>query len=275
MRRLLLFAAFALVIGIAPQLRAQTPGPLLPGIEAESSVEVVSVTEAVPVAAAAPLVEAVPPPNTPPDATPVAGDGARYFVMVFGAESKPKRARYTHTWATMVKATPDPKQPDAYQLEVNTISWMPRTLVIRPPALRPECGVNLSLEATLSDCFCKNECVCMWGPFEYDPCIAPFVYQRVLNQIHRLNCGEVLYKCIDPDRGPRSRYISDCIHAVTDLDPYEPRPFYNEFQNFGMDASRRVVRIMAGRHRFDPTVTHGWVAEALEVDPRVHRASIE
>jgi hypothetical protein len=249
MRRLSSLVAIALLAAFAPTLLAQTPAPKAP------------IVEAVPPAAAA-------------DPEPTAADGARYFVMVFGSESSPKRARYTHTWATMVKATPDPRQADAFRLEVQTISWMPRNLIIRPLALRPECGVNLSLEATVRDCFCKGECICMWGPYEYDPRIAPGVYQRVLHQIARLNCGAVLYKCIDPDTGPRSRYISDCIHAVSDLDPYEPRPFYNEFQNYGMDASRRLVRILAGRHRFDPTVTHAWIADAVGVDPRVRRATI-
>ena len=249
MRRLSSLVLIALIAAIAPKLHAQS-------------------------APKAPVVEAVPPPAAAADPEPTAGDGARYFVMVFGSESSPKRARYTHTWATMVKATPDPRQADAFELEIQTISWMPRNLVIRPLALRPECGVNLSLEATIRDCFCKGERICMWGPYEYDPCIAPGVYQRVLQQIARLNCGAVLYKCIDPDTGPRSRYISDCIHAVTDLDPYEPRPFYNEFQNFGMDASRRLVTILAGRHRFDPRVSHAWIADAVGVDPRVHRATI-
>jgi hypothetical protein len=259
MRRLSSLIAFASLLTIATTLRAQTAGVQLP-------------VAALPAPVAPPVV--VPRVAAPPDAEPTASDGARYFVIVFGSESVPKRARYTHTWATMVKATPDPAAPDTYSLEVQTISWVPRSLVIRPLALRPECGVNLSLEATLRDCFCKGECVCMWGPYEYDPCIAPAVYQRVLNQIRRLNCGAVLYKCIDPDTGPRSRYISDCIHAVTDLDPFEPRPFYNEFQNYGMDASRRVVMIMAGRHRFDPTATQPWIADALQIDPRVHRSTI-
>jgi|GEM_PF-2880351 len=250
MRRLLTLWALASIFATAPELRAQTA----------------------PKAPKAPIVEAVPPPAA--DTEPTAADGARYFVMVFGSESRPKGARYTHTWATMVRATPVPSQADAFQLKVQTISWMPRNLVIRPLALRAECGINVSLDATLRDCFCKGECVCMWGPFEFDPQVAPAVYQRVTNQIARLNCGEVLYKCIDPDTGPRSTYVSDCIHAVTDLDRHLPRPFYNEFQNYGMDASRRVVQILASRDRFDPTATHGWIADALALDPRVHRATI-
>jgi hypothetical protein len=212
--------------------------------------------------------------QTPVPAAEPASTGDRYFVIVFGAESVPKRARYTHTWATIVKATPDAAAPHGHQLEVLTISWMPRTLVIRPLALRAECGVNLSLNATLRDCFCKGECVAMWGPYEFDPQLAPGVYERVQKQIARLNNGCVLYKCIDPDRGRRSTYISNCIHAVTDLDQHLPRPAYNEFQNYGMDASRYLVQILASRNRFDVNATHSWVAEALNIGPCVQRRSL-
>ncbi|MBA4016540.1 MAG: hypothetical protein C0483_05075 [Pirellula sp.] len=201
-----------------------------------------------------------------------AAAGERYFVTIFGSESSPKRARYTHTWATVTRATTDDANPAAPPvLESLTISWMPRNLTIRPLALRPECGVNLSLEATIRDCRCKGECIAMWGPFDYDPCIGPTLFEKVRRQVARLESGCVLYKCIDPDTGPRSTYISDCIHAVTDLDPYLPRPSYNELTNYGMDASRHLVSIMASRNRFDPQDRHEWVAQALGIDAGVQR----
>jgi hypothetical protein len=198
----------------------------------------------------------------------------RYYVMIFGSESVPKRARYTHTWATVVRSTTDDAQPDAPpQLESLTISWMPRTLNIRPLTLRPECGVNLSLHATIRDSRCKGECIVMWGPYDYDPEIGPKLWDRVAHQVWRLNSGRVLYKCIDPDTGPGSTYISNCIHAVTDLDPYLPRPNYNELANNGLDASRHLVKIMAGRHRFDRNDRHEWVAQAMGIDAGVRRAT--
>lgn len=209
------------------------------------------------------------------EAASPAHSGTRYFVMVFGSESVPKRPRFTHTWATIVKAVPAAGNPSSYQIESQTISWMPRTLRIRPLALRAECGVNLSLAATLHDCFCKGECVAMWGPYEFDSKLAPEVYDRTAAQIARLNSGCVLYKCIDPDQGARSTYISNCIHAVTDLDRQLPRPSYNEFQNYGMDASRYLVRVLESRNRFDVNVTHPWVAEAMGVDQRVQRQTLK
>jgi hypothetical protein len=29
----------------------------------------------------------------------------RYYVLVFGSESRPRRPKYTHSWATLVKVT--------------------------------------------------------------------------------------------------------------------------------------------------------------------------
>lgn len=198
----------------------------------------------------------------------------RYFVIIFGSESVPKRARYTHTWGTVVRAIPEPGDKEAYTLESQTISWMPASLVIRPLALRPECGVNLSLHATLRDSACKGECIAMWGPYELTPERGPIIWDRVAAQINRLNSGCVLYKCVDPDTGPKSTYMSNCIHAVSDLDRNLPRPAYNELLNNGMDASANLVHVMASRHRFDPNVTHDWVAQSLGVGSCVQRRTI-
>lgn len=195
-----------------------------------------------------------------------------YYVMIFGSESSPKRARYTHTWATVVRSTTDDANPAAPPvLESLTISWMPRNLTIRPLALRPECGVNLSLQATIRDCRCKGECIAMWGPYDYDLAIGPTLFEKVRRQVGRLESGCVLYKCIDPDTGSGASYISNCIHAVTDLDPHLPRPSYNELTNYGMDASRHLMNIMASRNRFDPQDRHEWVAQALGIDAGVQR----
>src|SRR5262245_32683775 len=48
----------------------------------------------------------------------------RYYVIVFGSQSTPKLARFTHTWVTGVTATwSDPKAEPS--LTTHTISWMP------------------------------------------------------------------------------------------------------------------------------------------------------
>src|SRR5262245_19954113 len=64
--------------------------------------------------------------------------GVRYYIIVFGSQSTPKLARYTHTWATVIQVTETDGGP---RIEHHTISWMPATLQIRPLRFRPEAGV--------------------------------------------------------------------------------------------------------------------------------------
>src|SRR5262245_45760030 len=51
----------------------------------------------------------------------------RYYIMLFGSQSTPRVPARSHTWATMVKVTDDPKGgPPA--IESHTISWFPDSL---------------------------------------------------------------------------------------------------------------------------------------------------
>jgi len=189
----------------------------------------------------------------------------RYFVIVFGSESVPKRGKYTHTWFTIVKATPNLDAENTYKLEVHTISWLPSSLNIRVIKFRPDCGVNLDLHRTIRFVRSKCECVALWGPYELNPAIAVELYNKTLKQIARLNSGRVLYKSLDPDRGPRSAYICNCIHAVTDLDGLARRTGYSEIRNYGLAASANLARVMTGSGRVDWTVTHDWLLDALDL----------
>src|SRR5262245_46336323 len=69
-------------------------------------------------------------------ATPAPAD-ERYYILVFGSQTTPKLARYTHTWATMVRTGTLPGRSEPV-LEVSTISWMPASLEIRPARLSVE-----------------------------------------------------------------------------------------------------------------------------------------
>ncbi|MCE9605752.1 MAG: hypothetical protein K8U03_12730 [Planctomycetia bacterium] len=215
---------------------------------------------------AAPGTLSSPPPAAPAPNSPAARPTApkeRYFMLVFGSQSSPKRAKYTHTWMTIVKAVPGVENAAKYDLTSHTISWLPRTLNVRILTLRGEPGVNLSLHQTLKFALCNNECLAMWGPYELDPIVAPQIYDKSLRQISRLNSGCVLYKAVDPDHGPRSTYISNCIHAVTDLDGLSRRSNYDELRNHGFDASQYLAGILIRSGRVDSSVTHEWVADAL------------
>ena len=102
--------------------------------------------------------------------------------MVFGSESHPKQLRYTHTWATFIKATGEGTDPNAYALEDHTISWLPATLEVKVLRPWPEPGVNLDLYQTLRAMYANGESVTMWGPF----IVGPEVYQKSLwVQSHR------------------------------------------------------------------------------------------
>ena len=73
----------------------------------------------------------------------------RYYVLIFGSQSQPKRLRYTHTWATFVRAVGEGPDPSGHALYIHTISWLPQTLEVRVWSPFPEPGVNLDLYQTL------------------------------------------------------------------------------------------------------------------------------
>ena len=70
----------------------------------------------------------------------IAPQGERFYIIVFGSQSTPRRPKYTHTWATVVRVT-GADSPGEPAVEEHTISWMPATLNIRPLARIPETGV--------------------------------------------------------------------------------------------------------------------------------------
>lgn len=215
----------------------------------------------------APSLSAPPPVDPIPTVTP-----DRYFVMIFGSESTPKRGKYTHTWYTIVRATPNLDAENTYKLDVHTISWMPATLSIRVIKLRAECGVNLDLHRTINFVRSQGECIAMWGPYELNPEIAVELYNKSLKQIARLNSGCVLYKSIDPD----VYNICNCIHAVSDLDGFSRRSMiYDEVRNYGIAASANLARVITGSGRVDWTVTHDWLLDALDISKyRIQRRSL-
>jgi hypothetical protein len=53
---------------------------------------------------------------------------------------------------------------------------------------------------------------------------------------------------------------------VTDLDGPGRRSRYDEVQRYGFDASVYLTGVMARSNRLDTSVTHQWVAEALDLN---------
>jgi hypothetical protein len=135
-----------------------------------------------------------------------------YYMIVYGAQRTPNVPRFTHTFATFVKATGEGNDKTKYKVEEHTISWIAKTKEIVVARARPEPGVNLSLKESLALAASLEEKVSMWGPFE----IKKELYDRALKQIDRLESNKVEYKAIDLRFRPES--ATNCIHAVSDID---------------------------------------------------------
>src|SRR2546423_980366 len=74
----------------------------------------------------------------------------RCYLMVFGSQPHPPQIRYTHTYGTFVRAQVDGPDPATWPLDVVTISWMPKSMVLRPLSIIPQDGINLDLHATFN-----------------------------------------------------------------------------------------------------------------------------
>ena len=95
--------------------------------------------------------------------------GERYYLLLFGSESVPKRAVLTHTWGTVVRVPSPPADGSPPAVEAHTISWMPETFVIRPFRFSVEAGVNLDLPATVRFVSGQGQRVTLFGPHEIRP----------------------------------------------------------------------------------------------------------
>jgi hypothetical protein len=185
--------------------------------------------------------------------------GERYYALIFGSQSSPKLLRYTHTWATFVRAVGEGDDPRQYQLYQHTISWLPATLEVRTFALVPEQGVNLDLYATLDVVSRNRESVTMWGPFE----MSQPVYERSLRVKAILDSGAARYRAIST---PRNLLVSDCIHAVAAVDPVFGRGHYPLIR-IGKPASRYIARQVVTRSVFDQYRTDAsWLIPRLGLD---------
>jgi hypothetical protein len=208
------------------------------------------------------------PPTPADDITPrqaaavQATPGERYFLLVFGSQSTPKRAKYTHSWATLVKVT-GCGGPGAPAAEEETISWMPASLDIRPFTFHVEPGTNLPLRGTIEDMLRNDERVSVWGPYEVGPGLA----YRFRVQKAFMESGRVGYQCIDSiGEAARTGNGCDCIHAVTDMDPLFDRNEY-PLAYFGEAASRNIVRQIHTRPIIiDPWADHGWLLPLVGLD---------
>ncbi|WP_165246885.1 hypothetical protein [Paludisphaera soli] len=167
----------------------------------------------------------------------------RFYVVVFGAQPHPKQLRRTHAWATFVRVSGDPADPNAPCWQ-HTISWLPATLEIRPLAAHPEPGVNLDLDRTLAVMRDYGAHTTAWGPIE----IGPDLYNRSLAVKARLESGQVGYRALTSDC---DLLMDDCNHAVASAGPEFGRHNSPLFRA-GKPAGRRLARQVARRGEVGP-----------------------
>lgn len=160
--------------------------------------------------------------------------GEYYYVMIFGSQSSPKLLRYTHTWATFVRAVGEGPDPANYAIEAHTISWLPQSLEINVWRPWPEPGVNLDVYQTLDVVLSRRESVTMWGPFLVDKQL----YDRSQWVLQIIASGAPQYRAISTSQ---DMLISDCIHAVAAVDPVFGRRHY-PLVRIGKPASRFIAR---------------------------------
>jgi hypothetical protein len=182
-----------------------------------------------------------------------------YYVMIFGSQSHPKLLRYTHTWATFVRAVGEGPDPSSYALQVHTISWLPQAIELHVWRLWPEPGVNLDLYQTLDVVRSSRQNVTMWGPF----LIRKEVYDKSLWVLQVIASGAPQYRCIST---PGNLLISDCIHAVAAADPVFGRGHYPLIR-IGKPASRFIARQLMTRSPIpQKDYDNSWLIPRLGLD---------
>jgi hypothetical protein len=183
-----------------------------------------------------------------------------YYVVVFGAESKPQRPKYSHSWATFVRIPgceqcgPTPAA-DSGPVEWFTISWLPCKVELTPNVPFSEPGRNIDLPTSLSIAYDHCEEVTAFGPYQ----IQKELYCRALHHKRLLESGEVRYKTIDTTYNPRR--VSNCIHALTSFNREHARVRIGR-TNFGDVASYYVAETYVPWMICEKQV-HCWVADLL------------
>ena len=199
-----------------------------------------------------------------------------FYMMIFSAQRAWNRPKYTHTFATFVKATSRPggmlsrplsKSPsgaeshgrqsmadERHLLESHTISWLAAKKKVCLFRFWPEPGKNLDLTTSLEWALSVRARISMWGPYQ----IRPGFYEKALVQKARLESGAIQYKVWDA--GYRPAVASSCIHGVCDID--QEGGLLWTWLRYGESASVRIA-VFFLPWMIDPERTHAWVGDRL------------
>jgi hypothetical protein len=140
---------------------------------------------------------------------------------------------------------------------------MPATLDIRLWHLRPEPGRNLSVRQTVDHVCAQGQTVREWGPYE----TTREVYARFTLQASWLAQGEVGYQAADAVGGAANGGAVNCVHAVTDSDPFCDRRDFPPTL-FGFAAGRAFAARLAAGGLLDTSAVNPWVNALLELGER-------
>jgi len=175
-----------------------------------------------------------------------------YFMTVFGSECHPPRPQYAHSFATFVKATGQGRDYSEYHLEVHTISWLPETMDIKVWRMTPEPGDNYSLFTTLNWAVDVGADIRKYGPYQ----ISCETYRRALHRISIMNQDLLRYQAVDPVVRTE---ISNCIHAISGIDPYDSRTRYPLIR-IGQSASEHIAEVFIENGLIlNPKANHQWL----------------
>lgn len=197
--------------------------------------------------------------------TPSCQPTERYYVTLFGGQGDLLRPRTAHTWATFVRTRNSPAGEQV--VSVDTISWLPATLNVRPWALRAETGVNLTLEQTLAfiDTHPRSR-VAVFGPYE----ITADRYQQAMAQKALLESGVIKYHSLG--LFGRKADVMHCIDGVTRMDAlWEEKA--NPSRWFGEAGTGQATRAaVRSGVILSPTVTHPWLLH--EINPNGYKLTV-
>lgn len=188
----------------------------------------------------------------------------RYYIMLFGSQSTPRVPAKSHTWATMVKVTDDPKGGPP-SVESHTISWLPDSMKVRWWRLLVEPGSNFTLDYSLDLAERTGQRISMWGPYE----TWSGLYDRFVVQKEWLDSDAIGYQCTDMIGESACKGNGcDCFHAISDVDPQFGRGNY-PLRYFGERATGNIVDQLHERPiLIKPWETHDWLISALGIDRR-------
>lgn len=186
-------------------------------------------------------------------------DGERYYMTVFGAQSVPFRTRHTHTFAEFTRTVPTPTGEAV--AETHTVSWLPATLRVRPLAVRPEPGVNLTLAETFAWVGSFGGRVSAWGPYQ----IGPDRYYPAVERKAELESGGIAYRAVGGFT--RDAAVSNCGQSFSRAGPVVGRQFLQPTPLPGITGTAQLVNRYNRAGAFiDPSVRHTELLPAIGAD---------